>query len=1059
MIHPQSSRPNTIPTQSKRPHGMMCYLASVLAFSLLISCVPTKDAKEMTLQEAKQVTISMSGKTFTPPPRTIKDILAILEGTSKKERAQLKEAEKIAVSSPPTDVGIKKLVDFYMARANALARLGRFDEAFQDGKELAKLAQKVNVGVPELTFGLGISAQFSGDFRKAIEYYEQACSMVDWITNAHKGLVELYLAIGNHERAKKWFNIGLMSCYRYSRPGMPAISLVLGNEESMRAAMLESEGKFAQAEPHRRKAVKWYKDFYSGTINVKTLRYELPLERQLLIDNLIQQGRILEGELEARILIKESVEDYGKTSTSTSLAVSTLGGILVRQGRTRDAEELSRIGILSMTEIGIPSDSPLLSLARVNLGRILASKKEFKEALHEFDQAGKGIPQSSFFYEKLIKRNTSQMLSLIDAGRYPEADDQISKSYEMYSKYYGEAHYLTAEVKALRGILNYRLKKYDDALADFSIALPVLTSSASQAEADYLKKQRLISIQEAYLSLLREISDGQIRIHTRLDPVKESFRMADSLMGRSISSAMSESSARVAVTDKDLADLIRREQDASQEIKAMEGMLANLAGMPEDEQTKELVRNLRNRLETFTEARRLILDEVRTRFPRYTDFTNPQPATLEKAQGSLRPNEALLVMYPAEKETYIWCVPQKGTIRFAASKLGRKDLTQIVGHLRKALAPEPAVFGDIPEFDVQKAHELYQQILKPVEAGWKEAKDLLVVAPGALGQIPFSVLPTSAVALKEEKGVLFSKYKEVPWLVRKVSVTNYPAVSSFLTLRTLPEGDPNRKAFVGFGDPVFTKEQLTVAQAPNDTVASRGGNRLRVRGARVSGEDKLDNKQIASMSLEKLNRLPDTAEEVRDIASALGASPEKDTFTGERATEMQVKNMDLSDRRVIAFASHALLPWDLDGLDQPAIALSSPAVVGGDEDGVLTMSEIMKLRLNADWAVLSACNTGASEGEGAEAVSGLGRAFFYAGTRAVLVTMWPVETTSAKSLMTGLFTHYTKEKGLSRAQAQRKAINEMIDSQTFKDPVTGKTVASYAHPFFWAPYIIMGDGG
>jgi len=258
---------------------------------------------------------------------------------------------------------------------------------------------------------------------------------------------------------------------------------------------------------------------------------------------------------------------------------------------------------------------------------------------------------------------------------------------------------------------------------------------------------------------------------------------------------------------------------------------------------------------------------------------------------------------------------------------------------------------------------------------------------------------------------------------------------------------------------VFAREQLAMAETLDATLANRGGNRLHVRGIRVSGEGKLDNKQIASASIEKLNRLPDTAEEIKDIASALGASPETDTFTGERATEKQVKTMELSDRRVIAFASHALLPWDLDGLDQPAIALSSPTVAGGDEDGLLTMSEIMKLKLNADWVVLSACNTGASEGEGAEAVSGLGRAFFYAGTRAVLVTMWPVETSSAKSLMTGLFSHYAKDKGLSRAQAQRRAINEAIDTQTFKDRATGKTIASYAHPFFWAPYIIMGDGG
>jgi CHAT domain-containing protein len=169
--------------------------------------------------------------------------------------------------------------------------------------------------------------------------------------------------------------------------------------------------------------------------------------------------------------------------------------------------------------------------------------------------------------------------------------------------------------------------------------------------------------------------------------------------------------------------------------------------------------------------------------------------------------------------------------------------------------------------------------------------------------------------------------------------------------------------------------------------------------------------------------------------------------------------MDLSDRRVIAFASHALLPWDLDGLDQPAIALSAPSVTRDGEDGLLTMGEIMKLRLNADWVVLSACNTGASEGEGAEVASGLGRAFFYAGTRAVLVSMWPVETTSARRLMTGLFEHYAGEKGISRGQAQQRSIQDLIGTEGLKDESTGRIIVSYAHPFFWAPFIIMGDGG
>ena len=169
--------------------------------------------------------------------------------------------------------------------------------------------------------------------------------------------------------------------------------------------------------------------------------------------------------------------------------------------------------------------------------------------------------------------------------------------------------------------------------------------------------------------------------------------------------------------------------------------------------------------------------------------------------------------------------------------------------------------------------------------------------------------------------------------------------------------------------------------------------------------------------------------------------------------------MNLSDRRVIAFATHALVPGDLDGLDQPALALSSPAITGENEDGLLTMEEIFKLRLNADWVLLSACNTASGAGAGAEAVSGLGRAFFYAGTRAILVSMWPVETSSARKLTTRLFRYQKEDKKLNRAKALRKSMIELIDGPGLKDDVTGKNIASYAHPLFWAPFSIVGDNG
>ena len=116
------------------------------------------------------------------------------------------------------------------------------------------------------------------------------------------------------------------------------------------------------------------------------------------------------------------------------------------------------------------------------------------------------------------------------------------------------------------------------------------------------------------------------------------------------------------------------------------------------------------------------------------------------------------------------------------------------------------------------------------------------------------------------------------------------------------------------------------------------------------------------------------------------------------------------------------------------------------------------MKLDADWVVLSACNTGTGAGAGAEAASGLGRAFFYAGTRALLVTNWSVHSQSARELVTDLFRRQAADPKLTRGDALRLAMVALMDGDGFKDD-SGKTVFSYAHPLFWAPYTIIGDGG
>ena len=434
----------------------------------------------------------------------------------------------------------------------------------------------------------------------------------------------------------------------------------------------------------------------------------------------------------------------------------------------------------------------------------------------------------------------------------------------------------------------------------------------------------------------------------------------------------------------------------------------------------------------------------------------------------LRPDEALIATLVTGDRTFVWAVPPSGPVAFAAAPIGAKELERTVATLRKALEPRATTLGDIPDFDLALAYRLYGKLLEPVRSAWQDERRLLVVAHGPLGQVPLVLLPTKSVTLPVASGVTFAHYRQVPWLVRSHAVTMLPSVSSLGTLRTIPPGDPSRRSFVGFGDPYFSREQAAAAQEEATRVAAaEGPSRSQSRPAELtalttraipiafrSSPQVFDSAQLA-----KLPRLPDTADEIRSLASASNADPARDVFLGARANEQSVMALDLARYRVVAFATHGLVPGDLDGLTQPALALSAPDVAGIDGDGLLTLDKILALRLNADWIVLSACNTASGQGAGAEAVSGLGRAFFYAGARALLVSHWPVETTSARALTTDLFRRQQKDPGINRAQALQHTMNWLIDQGTFVDVASGEPIFSYAHPIFWAPFALVGDGG
>jgi CHAT domain-containing protein len=202
---------------------------------------------------------------------------------------------------------------------------------------------------------------------------------------------------------------------------------------------------------------------------------------------------------------------------------------------------------------------------------------------------------------------------------------------------------------------------------------------------------------------------------------------------------------------------------------------------------------------------------------------------------------------------------------------------------------------------------------------------------------------------------------------------------------------------------------------------------------------------------EALTPLPEAADELRAVAKDLGARSE-DIKLGEAANVWNVKHARLDNYRVIYFATHALVAGEVEKFAkvnaEPSLVLSIPEKPTEEDDGLLRASDIAMLKMNSDFVVLSACNTAAGDKPGAEALSGLASAFFYAGAKSLLVSNWEVDSESTVALMIGLFDALKDNPHLTNAEALRLSMLQMIDNPA---------KAEWAQPKFWAPFIIVGE--
>jgi CHAT domain-containing protein len=360
---------------------------------------------------------------------------------------------------------------------------------------------------------------------------------------------------------------------------------------------------------------------------------------------------------------------------------------------------------------------------------------------------------------------------------------------------------------------------------------------------------------------------------------------------------------------------------------------------------------------------------------------------------------------------------------------------------RSAAAGKPELF------DLGLAHALYTPLLGPVDGLIKDKAHLVIVPTGALTALPFHLLVTERPAVAIPKLEDIATYRNVSWLIKRQAISVLPSIASLQALRVFARSGQGVKPMIAFGDAVFDPTERASAIAARQLLVMPAA-KSRPKATRAYSEfwqgAGADRAQLARY----LPSLLDTADELKAVAARVGA-PATDIHLEKDASETTVKRSPLANYRIVYFATHGLVAGDIEGLGEPSLVLTLPAQPTDLDDGLLTASEVAQLKLNADWVVLSACNTIAGDKPGAEALSGLARAFFYAGARALLVSHWSISSDAAARLAVSTFDFIKANPKLGRAEALRRAVLAYMNDTA--DPVN-------AYPAFWGPFEVVGEG-
>ncbi|MBA3322750.1 MAG: CHAT domain-containing protein [Pyrinomonadaceae bacterium] len=615
-----------------------------------------------------------------------------------------------------------------------------------------------------------------------------------------------------------------------------------------------------------------------------------------------------------------------------------------------------------------------------------------------------------------------------------------------------------------------KLKAMNEALVSYREALATIeTLRQGSLRADDSRTTFLASTKDVFdeasgalaeMALLSAPAGAATLDGPALAYAAEAFRIVEQGRARSLLDLLSES--RAEITEGVPAELLKRKQGNLEQQQEIAQQLSGVSLTGETPQ--ESLDKLEEKLETLAAEYDSIENQIRAASPRYAALTALQPLTVEAVQQQVLDDQTVLLEYSLGNEnSYLWAVTNKG---LSLLKLpARQAIVEQAAALRDQIVPQSlrrsivelasspvrglsderglgvssnaAAGGANAGAFVAASHALHQTVLAPAGALVKD-KRLLIVADGALNYIPFEALVTAAGG---------TNYAALPYLVTTNEIAYAPSASVVAAIRQQSGGNAaataNARGLLVVADPVFDNADPRAKTAA--TAATAGGTPAArpVESAIAdvaAGGGAAGAAEAGKVRLARLNGTRAEAQQIGQLARTAGLSP--DIWLDFDANEANVKTRDIGKYRVLHVATHGLL-----NSERPQFTGVVLSLVGNREgDGFLRTDEIFNLKLGSPLVMLSACETGLGKEKRGEGVIGLTRAFMYAGAPTVGVSLWSVADRSTADLMTDFYKRLLAKQPASNASAAMRAARLNM--------IAGK---KYSEPFYWAPFVLVGD--